>query len=263
MKYYARFIRKLQLEMGIRVTHFDLDILDGETIWKIEQEVKAIEAERKKEIDNGSSDLTVNDSAEEREYNNDNDYDYDVNMNNVALNKNIPSPREEIFHSFDTNSCKYPPNPGEAIVQKRVSNRNFCPYSLYDSGAEFENPDHEQIKQDIINSESQNNSHSPWTDDSSLETNMSLSQDDGDLESDDAIENSDPNSYEGSPVADDGMESENELPVQVTGYGIRYDRAMRYSPAEHQTADYDNKKTEKKNLRSCQYIPRGRANQGT
>ena len=26
MRYYARIIRKLQLEMGIRVTHFDLDI---------------------------------------------------------------------------------------------------------------------------------------------------------------------------------------------------------------------------------------------
>ena len=83
----------------------------------------------------------------------------------------------------------------------------------YDSDAEFENPDHEQIKEDSTNSESQQNSHSPWTDDLSLETNMTLSQDDGDLGSDDAIENSDPNTYEGSPVADDGIESENELPL--------------------------------------------------
>lgn len=34
---------------------------------------------------------------------------------------------------------------------------------------------------------------------------------------------SDPNSEE-SPAADDGIEPENELPVQVTGYEIRYDR---------------------------------------
>jgi hypothetical protein len=41
-RHYSRIIRKLQLEMGIGKTHFDLDILDDETIWQIEQEVKAL-----------------------------------------------------------------------------------------------------------------------------------------------------------------------------------------------------------------------------
>lgn len=303
MRYYARIIRKLQLEMGIPVTHFDIAILDGGIIWQIEQEVKAIETERRQEIDIGSSDPTVDDSVDECEY------DYEENINNAALNKNIPSPREEIFHSSDmnsqppqpnpsltivqkhilnsnsclppsvqpgaivemhkknANSCKSQPNHGEAIVKKRVFNRNLCPYSSYDSSAEFENPDQVQIKQDITNSESQKNSQSPWPGDSSLETNMTLIQDDGDLGSDDAIERgsdwySDPTSEE-SPAADDCIEPENELPVQVTGYEIRYDRAMRYSTAEPQTADKDNEKTEKRNRRSCQYIPPGRANQDT
>lgn len=38
-RHYSPIIRKLQLEMGIGKTHFDLDILDDETIWQIEQEV--------------------------------------------------------------------------------------------------------------------------------------------------------------------------------------------------------------------------------
>lgn len=284
MRYYARIIRKLQLEMRIPVTHFDLEILDGETIWQIEQEVKAIEAETRQQIDIGSSDPTLNDSVDECEY------DYEENMNNAALNESNPSPREAIvqkhilnpnsclpssvqpgaiveMHKKNANSCKSQSNPGEAIVQKRIFNRNLCSYSSYNSGAEFENPHKVQIKQDITNSESQKNSESPWPGNSSLESNMTLIQDDGDLGSDDAIERgsdwySDLTSEE-NPAADDRIEPENELPVQVTGYEIRYDRAMRYSPPEQQTADKDNEKTEKRNRRSCQYIPPERANQDT
>lgn len=170
------------------------------------------------------------------------------------------------MHKKNAHSCKSQPNPDEAMVQKRVFNKNFCCYSSYGSGAEFENPNQEQIKQDITNSESQKNIHSLWPNDSSLETNMIISQDYGDLESDDAIEigsdgYSDPYSSDERPAEDDGIEPENELPVQVTGYELRYDRAMRYSPAEQQAAGNDNEKTKKRNPRSCQYIPRGRANQ--
>jgi hypothetical protein len=49
--------------MGIGKTHFDLDILDDETIWQIEQEVKALEARMRQAIDDDASGLTDDDSA--------------------------------------------------------------------------------------------------------------------------------------------------------------------------------------------------------
>ena len=60
------------MEMGIRKTHFNIDILDDETIWQIEQEVKALETRRRQEMDVSASGLNDVDSARDR------DYDYDT-----------------------------------------------------------------------------------------------------------------------------------------------------------------------------------------
>jgi len=54
--------------MGIGKTHFDLDILDDETIWQIEQEVKALEAPMRQEIDDDVNGLTDEDNLRERDY---------------------------------------------------------------------------------------------------------------------------------------------------------------------------------------------------
>ena len=58
--------------MGIGKTHFDLDILDDETIWQIEQEVKALESPMRQEIEDDANGLTDDDSLRDR------DYDYDT-----------------------------------------------------------------------------------------------------------------------------------------------------------------------------------------
>ena len=95
MRYYSRIIRKLQLEMGIRVTHFDVNILDGETIWQIEQEVKALETRRRQEMDVNANGLNDDDSARDR------DYDYDTllteSMEKIKQN-GLPPPVEKVLY---------------------------------------------------------------------------------------------------------------------------------------------------------------------
>src|SRR4029079_12051016 len=93
MRHYAQIILTLQLEIGIRVTHFDDDILDAETIWQIERKVEEREKKVKQEIDNQSSGLNNEDEGER-------DYDYDSIMTeskNEIIANNLPPPNEKMF----------------------------------------------------------------------------------------------------------------------------------------------------------------------
>ena len=98
-RHYSRIIRKLQLEMGIGKTHFDLDILDDETIWQIEQEVKALEAPMRQEIDDDVNGLTDDDNLRERDY----DYDTLLTESIEKIKQNASPPPDGKVLSFHFN----------------------------------------------------------------------------------------------------------------------------------------------------------------
>ena len=127
--------------MGIGKTHFDLDILDDETIWQIEQEVKALEAPMRQEIDDDANGLTDDDSLRDR------DYDYDTllteSMEKIKQNTSPPpdgkvlsvqfnreqncqiTSRDNRGSSADVNGFTYHPTPNEdkfpILVGKRTA----------------------------------------------------------------------------------------------------------------------------------------------
>lgn len=139
---YSRIIRKLQLEMGIGKTHFDLDILDDETIWQIEQEVKALEAPMRQEIDDDANGLTDDDSLRDR------DYDYDTllteSMEKIKQNTSPPpdgkvlsvhfnreqncqiTSRDNRGSSADVNEFRYHPTPNEDKFPVYFSREKNC-----------------------------------------------------------------------------------------------------------------------------------------
>jgi hypothetical protein len=140
-RHYSRIIRKLQLEMGIGKTHFDLDILDDETIWQIEQEVKALEASMRQEIDDDANGLTDDDSLRDR------DYDYDTLLTeSMEKIKQYASPppdgkvlsvhfnREQNCQitsrdnrgSSDVNELRYHPTPNEDKFPVYFSREKNC-----------------------------------------------------------------------------------------------------------------------------------------
>ncbi len=119
MKYYASFITKVQMEMGIEVTNFDTDILDEE-----------------------SNELTSN-CFYKKHVNNkvtlqENKLDYDSMMNDARGKMNTgyytaPMPRLNIFER-SKNSCSYLPLEKEKQQSKIVSQtshtENSCHYKL-------------------------------------------------------------------------------------------------------------------------------------
>lgn len=141
-RHYSRIIRKLQLEMGIGKTHFDLDILDDETIWQIEQEVKALEAPMRQEIDDDVNGLTDDDNLRER------DYDYDTllteSMEKTKQNASPPpdgkvlsvhfrreqncqiASRDNRGSSADVNEFTYHPAPNEDKFPVYFSREKNC-----------------------------------------------------------------------------------------------------------------------------------------
>jgi len=141
-RHYSRIIRKLQLEMGIGKTHFDLDILDDETIWQIEQEVKALESPMRQEIEDDANGLTDDDSLRDR------DYDYDTllteSMEKIKQNASPPpdgkalsvhfnreqncqiTSRDYRGSSADVNEFTYRPAPNEDKFPVYFSREKNC-----------------------------------------------------------------------------------------------------------------------------------------
>jgi len=128
--------------MGIGKTHFDLDILDDETIWQIEQEVKALEAPMRQEIDDDANGLTDDDSLRDR------DYDYDTllteSMEKIKQNTSPPpdgkvlsvhfnreqncqiTSRDNRGSSADVNEFRYHPTPNEDKFPVYFSREKNC-----------------------------------------------------------------------------------------------------------------------------------------
>jgi len=80
--------------MKISTAHFDLDILDGETIWQIEREVKAQERAMNHEINNYSNGLPEEGDDIEREY----DYDSLLTESKKEITAfSLPPPSDKMF----------------------------------------------------------------------------------------------------------------------------------------------------------------------
>jgi len=97
MRKYAEFIRKIQLQMAIDLTPFDLDLLDQETIGRIENEVKMQEKAMAENCRAESNALTGNSNVGER------NYDYDTLLTegkNEIKPIDLPAPNEEKFDVY-------------------------------------------------------------------------------------------------------------------------------------------------------------------
>lgn len=94
MRKYASIIRKLQLEMAIELTPFDSDLLDEETIRRIENEVKMLEKAMAEEISDGTRAMTNSSGVSERNY----DYDTLLTEDKKEIRPtDLPPPNEVHF----------------------------------------------------------------------------------------------------------------------------------------------------------------------
>jgi hypothetical protein len=127
MRDYARIIRTLQLQMGIRGTIFDDDIFDKEDERELLLEISRLEMPWKKQ-----QQIALDRSP-----------DYEAFSNNMTSDKPIQDPRNEIFDSL------------RAKFVKHMINTNSCPSPVYYGGKGTEKHNPGVIKESIENNEFQ------------------------------------------------------------------------------------------------------------
>jgi hypothetical protein len=113
---YAYRIRKIQAEMGIKPTDFDSDILDENTVNRIDMIYRKSPPSSTEAVKSGEE------SAIES-----NDFDYAQIMNvSNSNNQSMPAPRQEIFSRRDK-SCPSPAYQSNANVEVKVPDyENSC-----------------------------------------------------------------------------------------------------------------------------------------
>jgi hypothetical protein len=245
MRDYARIIRKLQLQMGIRGIIFDDDIFDKEDERDLLLEISRLEMPWNKQqqiaLDRGP--------------------DYEAFSNNMTSDKPIEDPRNEIFdslsakveeHIINTNSCPAPPFTRVDVVERKTSTNscpappvtrvdvverktstNSCPGPLYYGEAGTEKHNQRVIKESIENNEFQY-----YVDSSDIEERYT--DEDRLLDEDEAY-------------------PEIQFISQVPDYTIHKDKGCSYQPSEYKVPE--NEKDIKRKARSCRYNPKD-TNQG-
>lgn len=255
MKEYAKIIRKLQLQMGIRAHAFDEDVLSLQEQGELFLENCHIEWTCDKEETN----------VQEREP------DYEEVTNSIPLPEPIPGPRNEIFASsqikvqkqkqiLNPNSCLTPPVDSTANVVLHKKSSHSCPSQHYPGGATVEKrifmnncPSqpcingsvHErQIEKRTIDNEFRNTINSPKSDEQSEEDNISLAEDDTKFENqfgdfpdyqvnEYVGQNHLPSAREDRSFERDDYAIENNFQVKVTHYVVRKGKSCEYPSFEH------------------------------
>jgi hypothetical protein len=112
---YARRIRKIQGEMGIKPTDFDPDILDENTAMRIDMLYRGPSAPLNEEAKNGE---------QWRSESKDLDYE-EIMTGSITDTRNVSAPREEIFTSYESRRDKSCPSPADrprAKLEKKATN---------------------------------------------------------------------------------------------------------------------------------------------
>ncbi len=206
---YARIIRTLQTQMGIRGTIFEDNIFDEEDERDLLVEVSRLEMPWEKQgqiaLDRGP------------------DYEAFRNNNNT-LDKPIQGPRNEIFVSHHAkvveyktsgNSCPVPPDTRPKVVEYKTSG-NSCPVPVYYGKAGTQEHNEGVIKENIENDEFQYYVDTSDIDDQFTDEDRLLDKDD--------------------------VYPENQFISQVLDYTIHKDKGCSYQSSDSRVSDDENEK---------------------
>jgi hypothetical protein len=223
MRDYARIIRTLQIQMGIRGTIFEDYIFDEEDERDLLVEVSRLEMPWKKQ-----GQIALDRSP-----------DYEAFRNNNTLDKPIQGPRNEIFVSHhakvveyktSANSCPVPPDTRPKVVEYKTS-ANSCPVPEYYGRAGTQEHNEGVIKENIENNEFQYYVDTSDIDDRSPDEDRLLDKDD--------------------------VYPENQFISQVPDCTIHKDKGCSYQSSDYTVLYDENEKDIKRKPRACPYNPKG------
>jgi hypothetical protein len=223
MRDYARIIRTLQIQMGIRGTIFEDYIFDEEDERDLLVEVSMLEMPWKKQ-----GQIALDRSP-----------DYEAFRNNNTLDKPIQGPRNEIFVSHhakvveyktSANSCPVPPDTRPKVVEYKTS-ANSCPVPEYYGRAGTQEHNEGVIKENIENNEFQYYVDTSDIDDRSPDEDRLLDKDD--------------------------VYPENQFISQVPDCTIHKDKGCSYQSSDYTVLYDENEKDIKRKPRACPYNPKG------
>jgi len=143
MQKYAYRIRKIQAEMGIKPTDFTMDILDKNTVMRIEMEYEA-QVQQNQEL--GKFEESETENA---------DLNYEEIMTGSNSANKMPDPRESIFATHYSRTDKSCPSPTVRPLARIVKRATYYNNSCYLGPSKPEEPYRVQVYKHIINYDNQ------------------------------------------------------------------------------------------------------------